>query len=201
MSILLLASGNAKKRAELERCLTGGPYQLRTLADYPDVPEAPEDGATFAENARAKALWYAARTGALCLADDSGLVVDALDGAPGVYSARYAGVHGDDAANNARLLRELEGVPAERRTARFRCAIALAEAGEIRFEAAGETEGRILDALHGTGGFGYDPLFFSSDLQCSFAEATAAEKDRVGHRGRALAQLRAFLGGEGAPGR
>jgi XTP/dITP diphosphohydrolase len=167
--------------------------ELLGLDLYPDVPAAPEEEATFAANAREKARWYAERTGHLCLADDSGLEVDVLGGAPGVRSARFAGEAATDADNRRRLLAELAGVPRERRSARFRCALALADETGILFEADGVTEGVILDAERGNAGFGYDPLFLSTELGRSFAEVDSAEKDRVSHRGRALARLTGFL--------
>lgn len=192
---ILLATRNAKKLAELERIARAEalPVRFVSLAQWPEVPTAPEEETTFAGNARAKALWYARRTGRTCLADDSGLEVDALRGAPGVRSARYAGADAGDAANRARLLEALAGVPPERRTARFRCALALAGAEGVWFEAEGTTEGRILEHERGAGGFGYDPLFLSDELGATFAEADPAAKDRVSHRGRALARLFGFL--------
>ncbi|MBM4014049.1 MAG: RdgB/HAM1 family non-canonical purine NTP pyrophosphatase [Planctomycetes bacterium] len=192
---IVLASRNPKKARELDRIVRDAGLDVRflSLELYPDVPTAPEDEATFAGNARAKALWYARATDQLCLADDSGLEVDALGGAPGVHSARFAGAGASDAANRAHLLAGLKDVPAERRTARFRCALALADAEQVIFEAAGTAEGVILAAEQGAGGFGYDPLFRSTELGRTFAEVDSAEKDRVSHRGRALARLVAFL--------
>jgi XTP/dITP diphosphohydrolase len=199
--VLLLATHNKKKLAEMERILAGAIGEsgviLFGLDLHPEVATAPEEGATFAANARQKALWYARATGTACLADDSGLEVDALGGAPGVHSARYAADsagNASDAANRRRLLQELGDTPPAARTARFRCAICLAdEAGEILFEADGVTEGTILATERGGGGFGYDPLFLSTELGKTFAEADPAAKDRVSHRGRALARLAAFL--------
>ena len=196
--VLLLATHNKKKLAEIERILRaelGGGVHLLGLDLHPEVATAPEEGATFAENARQKALWYAERTGAVCLADDSGLEVDALGGRPGVHSARYAGPDANDADNRAQLLRELAAVAPPARTARFRCAICLVDGGEVVFEADGTTEGSIVMAERGGGGFGYDPLFLSAELGQTFAEAPAAAKDRVSHRGRALARLAEFLNG------
>jgi len=196
--VLLLATQNQKKLAEIERILReelGAGVHLLGLDLHPEVATAPEEGATFAENARQKALWYAERTGAVCLADDSGLEVDALGGRPGVHSARYAGPGANDADNRAQLLRELAAVAPPARTARFRCAICLVDGGEVVFEADGTTEGSIVMAERGSGGFGYDPLFLSAELEQTFAEAPAAAKDRVSHRGRALARLAEFLNG------
>jgi XTP/dITP diphosphohydrolase len=202
--VLLLATHNQKKLAEIERILRetlgGAGVHLLGLDLHPEVATAPEDGATFAANARQKALWYAERTGHLCVADDSGLEVDALGGRPGVHSARFAGPAASDADNRAKLLRELAAVAPPDRTARFRCAICLVDDGEVVFEADGTTEGSILAAERGAGGFGYDPLFVSSEfgsaeLGQTFAEAPAPAKDRVSHRGRALARLAEFLRG------
>ena len=198
MLAILLATRNRKKLKELERIVSAADERVRLLALdlFPEAGEAPEEGATFAENARQKARWYAERTGQLCLADDSGLEVDALHGAPGVHSARYAGPGASDVENRRKLLAELarSGVPPERRTARFRCALALAQPdGEIAFEADGTTEGAILEQERGGSGFGYDPLFLSNDLGRTFAEVDSAEKDRVSHRGRALARFLEFL--------
>jgi XTP/dITP diphosphohydrolase len=202
--VLLLATHNKKKLAEIERILRetigSAGVHLLGLDLHPEVATAPEDGATFAANARQKALWYAERTGHLCVADDSGLEVDALGGRPGVHSARYAGPAASDADNRAKLLRELAAVAPPDRTARFRCAICLVDDGEVVFEADGTTEGTLLAAERGAGGFGYDPLFVSSELGSAelgqtFAEAPAPAKDRVSHRGRALARLAEFLRG------
>jgi XTP/dITP diphosphohydrolase len=192
---IVVATHNRKKQKELERILTAGGagVQILALDLFPPIADAPETGATFAENARQKARWYSRATGQLCLADDSGLEVDALGGAPGVRSARYAGEGASDADNRRKLLAELSARPRAPRTARFRCALALADGDEIIFEADGTTEGTILDAERGGAGFGYDPLFHSSELGRTFAEVDSAEKDRVSHRGRALARLLEFL--------
>ena len=195
MRRLLLASGNAKKRAELEGLLGPLGVALATPADVGGLPPVDEDRPDFAGNARKKACSAAASSGLWSLADDSGLEVDALDGAPGVRSARFAGAHGDDAANNRRLLERLAGVPAARRGARFVCALVLARPdGEPLAEILGESRGRILEAPRGAGGFGYDPLFLFTEpghpeTGRGFAELSPAEKARVGHRGRALREL------------
>ncbi|MCI0588999.1 MAG: XTP/dITP diphosphatase [Planctomycetes bacterium] len=200
---IVVASRNPKKAAELRRLL--GELPVRVIgADEAGVDlEVEEDGGTFAENAAKKAAAFARASGRWALGDDSGLCVDALGGRPGVRSARYAGENADDAANNRKLLAELGGVPPERRAARFVCSLALADpAGEIRLSVEKSTEGRILEAPRGDGGFGYDPLFFFPPLGRSFAELTPEEKDRVSHRGaalRALAEaLSRLLGGRGA---
>ncbi|RMH53057.1 MAG: RdgB/HAM1 family non-canonical purine NTP pyrophosphatase [Zetaproteobacteria bacterium] len=184
---LVIASNNPKKRREMEAILSSIGVAVVPAEATCFVP-VEEDGATFAENAAKKARAFAAANAMPALADDSGLCVDALGGAPGVRSSRYAGIEGDDAANNARLLAALDGV-ADRR-ARFVCALHLAFAGDRPpLTAEGETVGTILTRPDGPGGFGYDPLFFSPELGCSFARATAEEKARVSHRGRALRAL------------
>jgi len=192
---ILVASNNRKKRAELERLLAPLGHELLTPADLGGLPEIEEDQATFRGNAAQKAVSAARAARRWALADDSGLEVDALDGAPGVRSARFAGAHGDDAANNAALLARLAGVADERRGARFVCALALADpAGHLRLEVEGTVQGRILAAPRGRDGFGYDPLFLFTEEGWpgsgrSFAELGAEEKARVSHRGRALRRL------------
>jgi len=197
---LVLASRNRKKLAELEAILGDCAVRVRPVDACPGVPEVEETGATFAENATLKAETVSAATGAPALADDSGLCVDALDGAPGVWSARFAGEEADDAANNRLLLERLRDVPPEERTAHYVCSIALAVPGQPTAVVEDRCEGRILDAPRGDGGFGYDPLFLSTDLGQTFAEADPDAKHRVSHRGRALARLAARLRAACAPG-
>ncbi|GAB6877260.1 XTP/dITP diphosphatase [Thermaerobacter litoralis] len=188
---LVLATHNRGKVRELEAMLqeAGLPIHVRTLDEVGGVQMPAETGSTFLENARLKAEAVARQTGLPALADDSGLCVDALGGRPGVYSARFAGPEATDAANNARLLAELEGVPPPRRTARFRAVVVLAMPDGRWTWAEGEAPGRILEAPRGTGGFGYDPLFLSDDLGVTFAEAGPEAKNRVSHRARALRAL------------
>ena len=186
---LVLASGNPGKLAELGALLE--PLGIELLAQSTlGVPVPEETAADFAGNALLKARHAHQHTGLSALADDSGLEVDALGGAPGVYSARYAGPEADDQQNNQRLLRELEAVPMTQRTARFRCVIAwLAPPAPVAlFE--GSWEGCIAERPRGTGGFGYDSLFYLSALGCTSAELPAAQKNRLSHRGQAVA---AFL--------
>lgn len=191
---VVLASGNRGKVAELSTLLEPAGLVVEPQSDH-GVPEAEEPHPTFVENALAKARNAARHTGLAAIADDSGLEVDALDGAPGVLSARYAGPDGDDAANNARLLAELEGIPAERRTARFVCVLVYLDHADdpTPIIAQGFWEGRILEAPRGEGGFGYDPLFWVPDHGCASAELEAAEKNRISHRGQALLALRSAL--------
>ncbi|MEM9379669.1 MAG: RdgB/HAM1 family non-canonical purine NTP pyrophosphatase [Planctomycetota bacterium] len=197
---LLLASGNRKKLVELQRVAAPLGVEVVQPADVGGLPEVVEDGDTFAANAAKKATSGARHSGLWTLADDSGLMVDALGGAPGVFSARYAGRHGDDEANNRKLLRELADVRDEQRGAAFVCALALArpETGEIAHETEGRTHGRILRAPRGEGGFGYDPLFeFGEEgfpaTGMVFATLSAEEKAAVSHRGRALRALEPTL--------
>jgi len=192
---LLLASNNVKKRDELARLLAALDVEVVVPGDVGGVPDVVEDRATFAGNAAKKASSAARARDLWALADDSGLEVEHLDGAPGVRSARFAGSHGDDAANNALLLERLEGVADSGRGARFVCALALARPdGELALEVQGEARGRILDRPRGAGGFGYDPLFLFTEeghpqTGKGFAELSSAEKSEVSHRGRALREL------------
>jgi XTP/dITP diphosphohydrolase len=194
VTTLVLATTNAGKLREIRDVLTGLAVEVRALADFPSIAEPEETGRTFEENARAKALYYAAATGALVVAEDSGLEIDALDRAPGVYSARFGA---DEAPTYpekfALIYRQLGERQAPESTARFACALALARPGEILFEARGTIEGHITSPPRGTGGFGYDPIFFYPPFDCTLAELPADRKSSVSHRGQAFRQLRAFL--------
>ncbi|MCR6685514.1 RdgB/HAM1 family non-canonical purine NTP pyrophosphatase [Pseudoxanthomonas sp.] len=196
MSRLVLASGNAGKLRELGALLGDLDVELLPQARL-GVDDIEETGLSFVENALLKARHAARVTGLPALADDSGLCVDALGGAPGLYSARYAGGHGDSAANIARLLRELDGVPPPRRGAHFHAVIVLLRHAEDPqpLVAEGSWPGTILEAPRGAGGFGYDPVFLDPERGLSAAELDPALKNRISHRGRALEQLRARLRG------
>ncbi len=184
---VVLATSNPGKVMELARAFPD--WELVGLSAHPGVALPPETGTSFEENAALKATAVAAATGLPALADDSGLCVDALDGAPGVHSARYAGDDGD-AANRAKLLAALRGVPPPARTARFVCVLALSTpAGRVE-RVRGECAGTILDTERGTGGFGYDPLFVPGGHTRTFAEMTVAEKEPLSHRGRAIVLAR-----------
>jgi XTP/dITP diphosphohydrolase len=183
---ILLATHNAGKVREIQQLAARRGWQWRGLDDLSGVPEAVEDAETFAENARRKALHYAAATGLPTLADDSGLEVDRLGGAPGVRSARFAGTPRDDAANNRKLVAALAGVPLEQRTARFRCALVLAGSEGILAETHGMVAGLILDEPRGSNGFGYDPHFLIPSLGQTMAELPSTEKNAISHRGQAL---------------
>jgi XTP/dITP diphosphohydrolase len=197
---LVFATRNKGKLVELRDLLPGiAVLSVDEAAQQlgREIPDVVEDADTFAGNATKKAREVSAATGLPALADDSGLEVDALGGAPGVYSARYAGDQHDDAANNAKLLGMLAGVPAERRTARFRAVLALADVngplGSEVLTADGTCEGVILEAPRGTGGFGYDPLFFAPELGQTFAEAGVGPKSDLSHRARAMKAIKARL--------
>jgi XTP/dITP diphosphohydrolase len=189
---LVLASGNAGKVVELEQLLAGTGVQLVPQTTL-GVTDADETGLTFVENALIKARHAARATGLAALADDSGICVDALGGAPGLYAARYAGTHGDSAANNAKLLRELDGVPMDKRTAYFIAVLVVLRHADdpAPLIAEGRWHGRILDAPRGFGGFGYDPLFLPDGHDLGAAEIEPALKNRLSHRGQALEVLKA----------
>jgi len=195
MNRLVLATLNPGKVRELARLLGDLPIELVSLADIPGATLPEETGATYAENALIKARAGVAATGALSLGDDSGIEVDALGGGPGLHSARWGGPALDDAGRNALLLERLRGVPAERRTARFRSVIALVEPGGCERVVEGVVEGRIIEAPRGTGGFGYDPLFFYAPLRGTFGELPPEVKHRVSHRGVAARAAAALLVG------
>jgi XTP/dITP diphosphohydrolase len=188
---LLIATRNQGKLKEMTALLDGLPVELATLREFPDAPEVAEDGATLEDNATRKACQVARACGLHVVADDSGLFVDALDGRPGVRSARYAGPDPTSEKLCAKLLSELVGVPQDARTAHFGCCIVMADPhGRAVLTARGRVDGRILTEMRGQGGFGYDPVFFYEPAGCTFAELAAPEKNAVSHRGRALRELR-----------
>jgi len=187
MSALFFATGNLGKKAELAALLAPyGPVEIRTLRDFPDFQMAPETGATFAENALLKARCAAAYAKLPALADDSGLMVDALGGAPGVFSARYSGEEGNSKANNDKLLKALENVAEGQRQARFCAVLALVCPNGREFLSEGVVEGEILRECRGDKGFGYDPLFYLPEKKKSMAELEMAEKNPLSHRGKAF---------------
>ena len=194
--VLVLATGNFGKIKEL-RAMLGGRFDVRSMREMGVEMDVEETGETFEENALLKAEALMRATGCAALADDSGLLVDALGGRPGVYSARYAGVHGDDEANNQLLLKELADTP-EPRTARYAAAVALCRPGREPLVAFGTCEGSILREYRGDGGFGYDPLFYSDDLQMTLAEASPEAKNAISHRARAVQKLLKMLEDEDA---
>lgn len=193
MKQLVVATRNKGKIIEINALLAGLVDHVRGAADFSDFPETIEDGATFEENALKKAREASRFTGLPALADDSGLVVDALNGSPGVFSARYAGDNADDAANNARLLEECRNVPDERRQAAFVCVLAFVTPDGVERLFSGRVAGRILVTARGEGGFGYDPLFLVDSFGRSMAELTLAEKNAVSHRAQAFMKFREYL--------
>lgn len=195
MKKVVAATNNAKKLEEMNRILTHLGLEVVSLKSCGDFPEPVEDADSFMGNARIKALTVHKNTGLAAIADDSGLIVDALNGAPGVYSSRYAGEDATDADNNAKLLRELAEVPAGQRTARYACAIVFVDEDGTELEAFGTCEGSIGYEAAGQGGFGYDPYFLSADYPGqTLAEVDADAKDAISHRGKALRDLVAKLG-------
>lgn len=190
---LLIATTNPDKESEIRHSLSGVPVMLVTLDLWPDVTAPEETGRTFEENARAKALYYAAATGELTVAEDSGLEIDALGGAPGVESARYGGADTSYPQKFERIYRELRQAGGTDSTARFVCALALARGDDVVFETRGIVEGRIAPAPRGNGGFGYDPIFFYPPYGCTLGEATPEQKSAVSHRGQAFRRLGDYL--------
>ncbi len=189
---IIIATHNKHKLAEMSRILSPMGYEVVTDTDLGiELSDVEENGETFLDNARIKSEAGCKESGYPCIADDSGLCVDALDGAPGVYSARYSGVHGDDDGNNRKLLAELEGIPTEKRTAHFACAICVSFPDGREVTVTGKCEGYIGYEKKGTNGFGYDPLFMVGER--SLAEMTAEEKDAISHRGNALKELQKIL--------
>jgi XTP/dITP diphosphohydrolase len=191
---LLLATQNEGKLKELSDLLANLPLDLFSLADFPNIEAVPETGESFTENASLKAVGYALQTEMLTLADDSGLEVDALGGAPGIFSARYAGEDATDADRTNRLLEELSDTPAGKRSARFVSAVAIASGkGQVLNVSLGVCEGRIDFVPSGLRGFGYDPVFIPHGYDKSFGELESATKDQISHRARALSDAREFL--------
>lgn len=199
MKKLILASNNKKKIKELKEILNDLPIEIKSLAEENIEIEVEEDGSTFEENAKKKAqeiyefLVNRGEKDFLVLADDSGLAVDYLNGEPGIYSARYAGQHGNDAKNNEKLLENLNGVKKEDRGAKFVCQLAMFTESGKYYKVTGEVRGYIIEELNGDGGFGYDPLFFYEPLNKTFGELKPEEKNSISHRGVALKELKKVL--------
>jgi XTP/dITP diphosphohydrolase len=190
---LLVATGNKGKMNEIRQILAGFVDHLYCLADFPELPEALEDGLSFEENACKKALPVAMATGIPTVADDSGLVVDALDGRPGIFSARYAGNKSSETENNQKLLYEMTGLKDDQRTASFYCAVALCFPDGTCRTFCGTLSGVLLESPRGDGGFGYDPLFYLPEYGKTLAELGMEVKNRISHRGRALEKLRKYI--------
>jgi XTP/dITP diphosphohydrolase len=195
MHQLLLATRNSHKTREFAEILGAG-FEIRDLADVAELPTVEETGLTFEANAILKAVEISKQFEELVVADDSGLEVDALQGAPGIYSARYAGEQATDAANVAKLLALLARQNPAPRSARFRCSLALARGGEVLATFDGVVEGRIVDAPRGEAGFGYDPVFQPRGFDQTFGELSATDKNRISHRAQAIRSLRAALLGK-----
>ena len=192
MPKLLVATGNAHKTEEIAAILDDD-YEVTDLSNHTDLPAVEETGTTFLENATLKAVEISRAVSGLVLSDDSGLEVDALNGEPGVYSARYAGEDGNDELNNEKLLRELGDVPESERSARFRCVMVLAENGQLLAHFDGSVEGYIIGQRHGSRGFGYDPLFVPEGYRETFAELGDDVKNTLSHRAKAMAKVSVWL--------
>ncbi|HZG60736.1 MAG TPA: XTP/dITP diphosphatase [Anoxybacillus sp.] len=189
MKEVIIATKNAGKVKEFQTLFAEKEVEVKSLLDFENAPDVEETGETFAENAILKAEAIANYLNKVVIADDSGLVVDALDGKPGVYSARYAGEHKNDKDNIAKVLEELKGVPFEKRTARFHCALAVAIPHQRTVVVEGTCEGYIAEAPTGTNGFGYDPIFYVPEKQKTMAELSKEEKNKISHRANALKKL------------
>jgi len=190
---MVVATGNRKKLKEIQTILSGDLFHVRCLADFPEIPEPPEDGKTFAENAVSKAKYYAKKLGRTVLAEDSGLEVKALDGKPGVYSARFAGPKKRDADNIAAVLNLMKEVPMQKRQASFSSAACVATPEGKTFLFEGKKSGFIALKPAGKNGFGYDPIFFLPKLKKTFAELSPQKKNALSHRSIALEKVRDFL--------
>jgi len=190
---IIVATKNKGKLIEIRDLLKDLRVDVSSLEDYPDIPEIVEDKDSFLENSRKKSSVVTKATGKWSLADDSGLVVDALNGAPGIRSARYAGKQGDHAANNRKLLEEMREVPDGKRRARFVCAMVITSPDGTQWDIEESCEGEILRELKGSGGFGYDPLFFIPDKGFTMAELPLNEKNKISHRGKALRHMKEII--------
>ena len=188
MKKIVLASKNSDKVKEMRLVLKDLPLEILSLADFADLPDAVEDGSTFEENALIKAKFFREQTGLACLADDSGLEVDALGGLPGVHSARFAGYHADDLTNNQKLLDELKKIGVTESVADYRCALAFVDTDGTIFLTEGKILGKIKIVARGTGGFGYDPYFYLDD-EHTMAQLPVDEKNKISHRGAALKEM------------
>ena len=193
MKEVIIATKNPGKAKEFEHIFSSRGITVRTLLDYPEIPDVEETGTTFEENATLKAEAVSKALGKMVIGDDSGLIVDALEGRPGIYSARYAGEPKNDQNNTDKVLSELEGIPEEKRTARFYCALAVAVPGKETKTVSGTCEGRILEERKGTNGFGYDPVFYVPEKGLAMAQLSSEEKNKISHRANALKKLDVVL--------
>lgn len=190
---IIVATKNKGKVREMIHAFSDLPVELHSLSEFGELPDAVEDGTTFMQNAVKKASFYAKETGCACLADDSGLEIELLNNEPGIYSARYAGYHADDAANNQHMLAELKRIGAESSPARYVCALAFVDTDGVQLTAHGICSGIIRNFAEGSNGFGYDPYFFLPELNATIADVSLAEKDAVSHRGKALREMQQQL--------
>ncbi|MGG1677616.1 XTP/dITP diphosphatase [Neobacillus sp. NRS-1170] len=195
MKEVIIATKNPGKAREFEHIFAPRGYSVKTLLDFPEIPEVEETGSTFEENAILKAEAVSQALNRMVIGDDSGLIVDVLEGRPGIYSARYAGEPKNDQNNTEKVLSELKGVPEAERTARFYCALAVAVQGQETFTVSGTCEGRILEEQRGTNGFGYDPVFYVPEKGRAMAELSSDEKNKISHRANALKKLDDVLDG------
>jgi XTP/dITP diphosphohydrolase len=194
MKEVIIATKNPGKAREFEHIFAPRGIAVKTLLDYPEIEDVEETGSSFEENAALKAKSVSQQLTKMVIGDDSGLIVDALDGRPGIYSARYAGEKPkSDQKNLEKVLLELRGVPEDERTARFYCALAVALPGKETITVAGTCEGRILEEQRGTNGFGYDPIFYIPEKRCTMAELSSDEKNKISHRANALKKLEGIL--------
>ena len=190
---IIIATKNEGKAREFIELFDNYGYQVKTLLDFPDIEDVEETGQTFAENALIKADAISKQFNTIVLADDSGLEVDALNGGPGIYSARYAGEHGNDAKNNLKLLEALNDVPMPERKANFHCSLVLVGPNRDPLTVEGTVDGYILTEPRGENGFGYDPLFYVTEVDKGMAELTSKEKNEISHRAKAIKQLEGYL--------
>ena len=188
MKKIVIATKNFGKLKEIKTALKNFPVEIFSLADFENIPDVVEDGKTFEENARIKAKYFSEKTGLACIADDSGLEVDALNGAPGVFSARFAGYHAEDGINNKKLLEELEKISVEESAADYRCALCFIDTDGTEILTTGIIKGKIKKIPQGAGGFGYDPYFYIDEKK-TMAELSPEEKDSISHRGEALRKM------------
>lgn len=191
--IIIIATSNEGKAREFKELFTSYGYEIKTLLDFPEIGDVPETGNTFAENAFQKASAISKELNTIVLADDSGLEVDVLNGKPGIYSARFAGEHGNDEKNNKKLLAALEGLPLEERTANFHCSLVMVGPDKEPLHVEGEVDGQILEEERGRHGFGYDPLFYLPELDQTMAELPSEQKNKISHRARAIEKLKEHL--------
>lgn len=190
---IIIATSNEGKAREFKELFTSYGYEIKTLLDFPEIGDVPETGNTFAENAFQKASAISKELNTIVLADDSGLEVDVLNGKPGIYSARFAGEHGNDEKNNKKLLAALEGLPLEERTANFHCSLVMVGPDKEPLHVEGEVDGQILEEERGRHGFGYDPLFYLPELDQTMAELPSEQKNKISHRARAIEKLKEHL--------